>query len=784
MIATFGLSAPALGDDVVVVGFRGQEALSSPFRYDVFLALPSEAVPASDAVLATTATLSIQVDDRNDRVHGVVGRYQILGAADDRTLVLVTIEPRAADLGRSLHSRVWTGETIKSVITSILVAAGFAEDTDFAFTLTGTCPELAHVCQYKESDLAFITRWLEREGMYYFIDHRGDVDKLVISDDNGRHPKSPAAAIRYVPAVEFGTGGDTGTFDRFTAHKSVRPKSVKLADYDYMRPALDVSREEAASASTEARVVQHGIPSDEPDEARRLARVIADAHLAFEQRFSVAGRVVGLRSGLCFEVSEHPRQSLNSDYLCVTADLRGLSQRGDDARILELVGLPRGETFRVAATALLKKRQYRALALTPVPRVHAIERGNVDGPADGDYAQLDAEGRYHVKLAFDEGDRVGDRASLPIRMLQPHAGNPEGWHLPLRKHTEVMVAFLAGHPDRPVIVGAIPHAETPSPVTSANHSHNIFLSGGENILEIEDRDGEQWCDWRSPVEESYLHLGTPHDPTHHGSRERHSHYIVGNTRADALFSIGGDQDIRVGGKLTEEVGGDVKETYKTSQTTKVTGTQTTRVKNDVIEKYTGGHRTEVTGAVKEFYNSKQTTKVTGERWETYNAAQHTLVTGATKQTFNAGQNLTVNGPSVQVYRSTKRSTASGAAKYQFDADVVQFFGPVLQMDTGTNWKVTGNGKLTAGSVTVMAGQTTYEGSNRDLLGAIKFHIYLLWIAAGVLKLEGFGVDVCVGGFRLAKTPMAAELFGAKIQLLGMKTGAHGHSGHGHGGRHE
>ena len=95
------------------------------------------------------------------------------------------------------------------------------------------------------------------------------------------------------------------------------------------------------------------------------------------------------------------------------------------------------------------------LSLIEHRRRHGYEIGRVDGPADSEYAQIDDRGRYRVKVLFDESDRSGDKASTWLRMMQPHAGSPEGMHFPLRKGTEVLLAFLRGDPDRPIIAGAV-----------------------------------------------------------------------------------------------------------------------------------------------------------------------------------------------------------------------------------------------------------------------------------------------------------------------------------------
>src|SRR5262245_58000453 len=167
---------------------------------------------------------------------------------------------------------------------------------------------------------------------------------------------------------------------------------------------------------------------------------------------------------------------------------------------------------------------------------------------------------------FDESGLPDGGASARIRMMQPHAGNPEGFHFPLRKGTEVQVVFVRGDPDQPIIAGAIPNAATPSPVTRANQTQNVVQTGGRNRVEIEDEHGSEYIDISSPPEKTFMHLGA-----HAGLG---SHNYVVSTSGDQSMHTGGKRDIRVGGNQTETVGGNVTENYHSTQTTTVDGSLT------------------------------------------------------------------------------------------------------------------------------------------------------------------------------------------------------------------
>ena len=161
--------------------------------------------------------------------------------------------------------------------------------------------------------------------------------------------------------------------------------------------------------------------------------------------------------------------------------------------------------YRSRVRAIGGDVQYRAMRRTPVPRIYSLERGHVDGADESDFAQIDEHGRYKVKLHFDWADNTDDaagKASMWVRMIQPHGGANEGFHFPLRRSTEVLIAFLGGEPDRPVIVGAVPDAVHPSPVTSENNTQNVIQTGGLNRVEMEDNTDKQYIDISTPPKDT------------------------------------------------------------------------------------------------------------------------------------------------------------------------------------------------------------------------------------------------------------------------------------------
>jgi type VI secretion system secreted protein VgrG len=425
------------------------------------------------------------------------------------------------------------------------------------------------------------------------------------------------------------------------------------------------------------------------------------------------------------------------------------------------------QAYYAIARAIDAKQPYRLVPATPRPMVPGLERAVVDGASESEYAQLDAAGSYRVKLAFDEGDATGDRSSTRLRMMQPHAGNPEGMHFPLRKGTEVLVAFLGGDPDRPVVAGAVPNADTPSPVTQANQTRNIIHMGGDSVIEIEDNEGAQWVDIRTPVEGTSLHFGTPHNPTH---------FIQILTAGDCRFKIGINQDIRVKGNLNEDVTGAITETYKTSQTSIVTGPKTTKVKNPVREEYSGGHTTTVTKAVSELYAAGQKTTSGAARSERYEAGQTTVVLGGATLDYQVANHLTVSGTSNQVHVGSKATIATGAAQHFFDSNVTQIFGPTAQVYGDTVWTIAGKADVFTSTWNLANASHSILHSTLDKIHLNKGDATSVSISALGAKDDKAVAYVGANGLKVSIQGLAQRnMTGLKFELNGIKIACYGAS---------
>jgi len=629
----FTISTSGLPEGARVVGFRGHEAISRPYAFEVYVTVASEESHELDLGDAVSSKATLTLDRQDGRppfaFHGILAEVSLIHEMGGRALVRALLVPRLWLLGQTFHSRVFTGMSIPDIIKETLEDGGLSSD-EYLFKLVEQYKPEEHVCQYQESHLDFISRWMEREGLYYYFEQEDSQEKLVITDNRAAQHELESKAIRFHAL----TGSDVSAKECLQTflcrHKSL-PGTVKFKDHDYSKPRLKVAGSAPITSGGIGDISVHGARFFTPEAGKRLATLRAEEMLAREVLFTGSGTSFYLRTGYTFELEDHPRQSFDAKYLAIEVEHQG-NQGASTPELRKLTGLDTDEVYRVDVTAIPATVQFRAELRTAWPRIYGTEHGTIDGEADSEYAQIDEHGRYVVRFAFDESILGNGKASTRVRMMQPHGGGVEGWHFPLRKGTEVLFTFLGGDPDRPVIAGVVPNALTPSPVTAGNHTRNVIQTGGRNRLEMEDKAGQQRITLSTPYSNTYLRMGAPNA----------DHELILHTSDNALLNAQKNWDVVVGDNLDEHVFGTVKEDYDRTKDETVGG--------DISETYKCQHIT-VVGAVRSADYASFKLYVHGETNQTYEgdhvsqswAARTVEVGGAHAETSHAGRTSNVIG---------------------------------------------------------------------------------------------------------------------------------------------
>lgn len=652
-------TGPSIPADTQVVGFRGEEGISRPYRIEVFF-LVAEAELASfspAALLGARAALSIHHADGEVRrtFCGAWSSVSLVRAVSGgRALYRGVLSPALWRLSLTERSRIFVHQTLPDIVEAVLHGAGFGAE-DFTFELENRDRYLAldHVCQYRESDLDFLARRLEHDGLYYFFRHAADgkAETLVITDSLSfldAYDPSPVYFLEdelddagNIPDAEEGLSAISCEYRATSA-------GAQVYGYNPLAPAA-VLFGEAPNGLT--RDLQRSwtlarTPAESTDDSERLAVVRAGEIAARATVVEARGRVFTAAAGFRLTVADHAL--LDGDYLVTALSFRGCDFTANEA-LTRALGFGR-EVFEVTLEAIPATTQFRPARVTPRPRVHGFELGVVRGPVESDYAQLDEHGRYLVRLMFEGVDPGARAPSTRLRMLQPHGGaSGEGFHFPLRNGTEVLVSFVGGDPDAPVIAGVAPNPQTASPVTSDNHTQNVLQTGGGSRLQIEDLAEAQAVDWTTPYANTSFHLG---------KSTRATEYEV-ETRSD------GSGHVQVAGSWDTDVGGNHRTTVAGSQGESVTGNVTRSYGANIDDTITGtwtvntGVADFTAGTASGLVTGNEANLNAGAKFDLYMGEQFAIGLGLKQEIFLGGTLSVLVGPKVEAHAGLKVDAHAG-----------------------------------------------------------------------------------------------------------------------------
>lgn len=501
------------GDTFSVVSFKGVEGLSMLFQFEIILISANKDIDFDDA-LHGPATLSILRDGGPLPFHGILARFEVLYQVNDYVFYRAVLMPKAWWLTLTHHNQIFLNQDVQGFTSAVLADGGLAPGIDFSYKLQGAYPTWEYICQYGESHFDFFSRWAERDGLYYYFDHSGGKDTMVITDTHMAHAPFPQGeTLRYSPPSGLDSSQSDEVIKQFTLSQTPLPGNVQVQDYNYRLPGLQMKGDAQISSEGAGAIHLYGEHFRSQGEGASLARVRAEEFQCREKLYHGLSNSPYVRSGYTFTLTNHFLTAFNREYLTIN-----IHHEGSQASYLEAglgVALKKekgGLFYRNTFTAIPSDTQFRPERKTTPPRFYGALNAKVDGAGSGQYADIDEHGRYKVILPFDLSGRGDGHASTWLRMAQPYAGSNHGMHFPLHKGTEVLLTFINGNPDRPVIASAIPNPETPSVVQAANHSQCAITTGGQNKIHMEDQAGNQRILMHTPSANSFMRLGSPNDP--------------------------------------------------------------------------------------------------------------------------------------------------------------------------------------------------------------------------------------------------------------------------------
>ena len=542
----------ALGADVLLFRrMRASEAMSE--LSDYALELYSERTDLDiDALLATPLTVAVDLPHGGQRYFsGYVTRFALTGRQGRYATYEATVRPWLWFLTLASDCRVFQQRSVPQILTAVLAPYTIADiDTS---GLSGSYQALPYCVQYRESDFNFISRLLEQEGIYYFFRSAAGRHTMVLADSYGAHRPAPGyASLRYLPTEDQLMRAREVVYG-WAMSGEVESGAYALLDFDFEKPSANLLVKSAlvrgyGQSSHERFDYPGNYTERQAGEAYARSRI--EARQTSYQRVRGETCARGVYPGALFTLAEHPRADQNQQFLLLAARYDVVSDTYDPTPAAQV-----RPVLTCAFSALSTRQEFRPGRRARKPLVHGPQTALVVGK-HGEEIWTDQYGRIKVQFHWDRLGTDDETSSCWVRVAQGWAGKRWGSLFVPRIGQEVVVSFLEGDPDRPLVTGSVYNAETMPPYALPEHatrstvkSNSSKGGGGYNELRFEDKKGS---------EQVYIHAERnldqriKHDALEWIGRDRHT--MVAN---DLFEHVGGDRHSRVAGDRNDAADGSV-----------------------------------------------------------------------------------------------------------------------------------------------------------------------------------------------------------------------------------
>jgi type VI secretion system secreted protein VgrG len=497
--------------DLQVTGLTGVEQISKPYEFTLELASTKPDIDAAD-VIQNPAWIGIkqgiQMAGSNERasttlkIHGVIQSFEQIGKELELVKYRAVLVPKLKRLALTHQSRIFQEKKIPEIIKEVCLDYDIEVDD----SKLGSYERRDYVVQYEETDLDFIHRWMQHEGIFYYFAQTEDREKMVLADTpEGYGAMQGNSTFSYKPRNSETSGTESGDSEDaaedwfkqevitdIAAKTNMMPEKVILNDYNWEDPQTSLECEAEVHSDGIGIVYKYNSHYHTTTQGDRLAKIRAEEINCREQIFNGRGDSRGFRAGMVFTLEDHYRASMNTDYL-----LTEVRHTATQAVALgsNAVGATYGNTF----VAIPKAKKFRPVFDTPWPQIKGVMHAKVDGADAGTpYAQIDDKGRYKVRMPIDRAGGEGDGdASKYVRKSEPYAGPNQGMHFPLLKNSEVLLTHVDGNPDRPVIAGAMFNADNAAVVSQANTTQNVLATPGGTKFIMDDTVGQPFINLKT-----------------------------------------------------------------------------------------------------------------------------------------------------------------------------------------------------------------------------------------------------------------------------------------------
>lgn len=606
-----------LGKDVLLFSrMSGTEEMSRLFEYEIDLlidntnrAIVTAGFP-TNKVLGQAMTIALEMPSGGTRYfHGLVTQFRHHGVSDDGFLFRAVLRPWTWLLTRTSNCRIFQEKSVPDIIKQVFADNGFS---DFKLELTSTYKPRNYCVQYRETDFNFVSRLMEEEGIFYFFEHEKAKHTLVIADSiNAYQTIAGYATIPYFPPENIAQRQRDHIFEWHTAHE-VQSGTYTLNDYDFEKPKSNlITKFTEKKPHSHAEGEQYDYPGNyfEPPIGETYSNIRLNELQTDYEVMQGRGDALGLTTGMLFTLKDHYIAPENTKHIVIAATFL------IDCNPYRSNASAEADSYECSFKAIRSTQPFRPQRLTPVPFVQGPQTATVVGK-EGEEIWTDKYGRIKVQFHWERNGKKNETSSCWIRVATPIAGKQWGWVSLPRIGQEVVVSFLEGNPDRPLITGSVYNANQMPPYTLPANQTQSGLKSRSSKNGVADNFNEFRFEDKKGSEQVYIHA------------EKNQDIEVEN---DETHWVGHDRSKTVDNNETVNIGKNRTETVGENETISIVKNRAEDVGvNETIS--IGKNRTESVGENESLDVGKNRERTVGEN-ETINIGKkHTIEVGDTRQT--------------------------------------------------------------------------------------------------------------------------------------------------------
>ena len=668
-----------LGDDVLLFrGMSAREEMNRLFEYRLDLLSARDDISVDD-ILGKNVTIKFALPDDSTRYfNGYVTRFAQSGLYGRYNRYVATVRPWLWFLTRTADCRIFQEMKVPDIIKAV-----FADhpSADYKMELTATYRKWTYCVQYRETDFNFVSRLMEQEGIAYYFRHTDGHDTLVLTDSTSKH--TPVSGYEKVPYVAptAQVKPDLEHIDQWSFNREIEPGVYVHDDYDFERPSVELKTNKTLPRGytpSDYEIYDYpGLYVQRPDGDQYASVRINELGTQYETVHG-SSNARGITVGALMNLEAHPRDDQNREYLITGADY--LLSFGDYEALPEAAGT----SFQCSFVAIPSSQQFRPKRITPKPFVQGPQTAVVVGPA-GEEIFTDKYGRVKVQFHWDRRGKKDENSSCWMRVSYPWAGKNWGAVAIPRITQEVIVSFLEGDPDQPIITGRVYNAEQMPPYDLPAHKTQSGVKsrsskGGTasnfNEIRFEDLKGSELLTIHAEKDQS---ISVEHDESHTVGHDRSKDVAhdetthVGHDRTETVDNnesitigvnrtekVGSNESITIGANRTENVGANESVTIGANRTMSVGSSESLTVAMQRTHTV-GINETISVGAAQEItVGGLQAISVGAIQTTNVGASQSTSVGASRSVSVGGGQSVSVSGgATMSVGKDETRSVAGG-----------------------------------------------------------------------------------------------------------------------------